>query len=82
MDTRALVLAGLPCRLRCRRDPWFARVDLEPLPGWVHLSCAATRAAWGDWLQPQTHRGGERARDNTVGPSPTRRSRSPPGRSH
>ena len=70
MDARALALAGLPCRLRCRRDPWFARVDLEPLPGWVHLSSAATRAAWGDWLQPQTHRGGERARDNTVGPSP------------
>ena len=45
---RAMVL-GLPCRLRCRRDPYFARVDLEPLPGWVHLSDAATRAAWGDW---------------------------------
>ena len=68
MDARALVLAGLPCRLRCRRDPWFARVDLEPLPGWVHLSSAAARAAWGDdWLQPQTRRREERARDNTVG---------------
>ena len=41
-ERKATLLArGLPCRLWCRRDD-YVRIDLEPLPGWVHLTDDAT----------------------------------------
>ena len=29
---------GLSCRVHCRCDGGFTRLDLHPLPGWVHLA--------------------------------------------
>ena len=34
----AIVAGGLPCRIACARDGDFSRLDLHPLPGWVHLA--------------------------------------------
>ena len=34
----AIVAGGLPCKMHCRRDGEFARIDLEPAPGSIHLA--------------------------------------------
>ena len=34
----AIIAGGLPCRISCARDGDFARLDLQPLPGWIHLA--------------------------------------------
>ena len=32
-----IVEQGLPCRITCRRDSGFLRLELQPLDGWTHL---------------------------------------------
>ena len=47
----AIMVGGLPCRVHCRCDGGFTRLDLDPLPGWVHLACdevVAEHLAQGD----------------------------------
>ena len=44
LRTALITAGGLPCRIRCRSDGGFTRLDLDPLPGWVHLADDATVA--------------------------------------
>ena len=43
LRTVLIMAGGLPCRIRCRSDG-FTRLDLEPLPGWVHVADDSTVA--------------------------------------
>jgi hypothetical protein len=45
-DARAATIlsSGLPCRITCSQDGGFTRLELHPLPGWVHLADDATVA--------------------------------------
>jgi hypothetical protein len=45
LRTALIMAGGLPCRIRCRSDG-FTRLDLEPMPGWVHLADDSTVAEY------------------------------------
>ena len=44
----AIMMCGLRCRVVCSQDGGFPRLDLQPLPDWIHLADDATVADFHD----------------------------------